>query len=128
MYEQYAVPFIITGRGVRRGMLLPDSAGSQIDVGPTLIELVAPRGFEYYAVGASLGRDNRQGVNYGFWITRDFIGEADMAQLRLVPVGDNPAGQIDEAYMQRYIDTVRGISWWRPKYGPLLDESLTEGR
>lgn len=128
MYEQYAVPFIITGRGVRRGMLLSDSAGSQIDVGPTLIELIAPRGFEYYAVGASLGRDNRQGVNYGFWITRDFIGEADVAQLRPVPVGENPARQIDEADMQRYIDTVRGISWWRPKYGPLLDESLTEGR
>lgn len=134
MYEQYAVPFIVTGRGVGRGTLLPDSAGSQIDIGPTLIELVAPRGFEYYAVGASLGRDNRQGVNYGFWITRDFIGEADTVPLKPVQIEENSANQAgqfdeaDEAAMQRYIDMVRGVSWWRPKYGPLLDESLLEGR
>ena len=34
----------------------------------------------------------------------------------------------DQAALQRYIDTVRSVSWWRPKYGPVLDERLLEGR
>ena len=128
MYERYAVPFIVTGRGVHKGTLLPDSAGSQIDIGPTLIELIAPKGFEYYAVGASLSRDNRQGVNYGFWITRDFIGEADRVPLEPVQIEGSQGRPIDEPLLQQYIDTVRSVSWWRPKYGPVLDERLLEGR
>lgn len=128
MYERYAVPFIVTGRGVRKGTLLPDSAGSQIDIGPTLIELIAPEGFEYYAVGASLSRDNRQGVNYGFWITRDFIGEADRWPLEPVQIEGSQGRGFDQAALQQYIDNVRSVSWWRPKYGPVLDERLLEGR
>ena len=34
----------------------------------------------------------------------------------------------DEQALQQYIDTVRSVSWWRPKYGPVLDERLLEGR
>lgn len=127
MYERYVIPFIVTGRGVHKGTLLPDSAGSQIDIGPTLIELIAPKGFEYYAVGGSLSRDNRQGVNYGFWITRDFIGEADRAPLEPVRIEGSQGRHFDEALLQQYIDTVRSVSWWRPKYGPVLDERLLEG-
>jgi len=34
---------------------------------------------------------------------------------------------IDDQAMQDYINAIRSISWWRPKYGPLLDgEKLKE--
>ena len=128
MYERYAVPFVITGAGIHKGTLLPDSAGSQIDIGPTIIELVAPKGFEYYAIGSSLTRNNRRGVNYGFWITRDFIGEADRIPLEPVQIEGSQGRPIDEPAMQNYIDAVRSISWWRPKYGAVLDEALLKDR
>ena len=128
MYERYVVPFVVTGAGVHKGTLLPDSAGSQIDIGPTIIEMIAPKGFEYYAVGSSLTRSNRQGVNYGFWITRDFIGEADRSPLEPIQIEGSQGRPIDEPAMQRYIDAVRSISWWRPKYGPVLDEALLKDR
>lgn len=128
MYERYVVPFVVTGNGVHKGTLLPDSAGSQIDIGPTIIEMVAPKGFEYYAVGSSLTRSNRQGVNYGFWITRDFIGEADRSPLEPIQIEGSQGRPIDEPALQRYIDAVRSISWWRPKYGPILDEALLKDR
>lgn len=44
MYERYAI-FVVTGRGVHKGLLLPDAAGSQIDVVPTILEMIAPRDF-----------------------------------------------------------------------------------
>ena len=124
MYERYVVPFVVTGAGVHKGTLLPDSAGSQIDIGPTLIEMVAPKGFAYYAIGSSLTRSNRQGVNYGFWITRDFMGEADKIPLEPVQIEGSQGRPINEPALQHYIDAVRSISWWRPKYGPVLDEAL----
>lgn len=128
MYERYVVPFVVTGAGVHKGTLLPDSAGSQIDIGPTIIEMVAPKGFAYYAIGSSLTRSNRQGVNYGFWITKDFMGEADRIPLEPVQIEGSQGRPINEPALQHYIDAVRSISWWRPKYGPVLDEALLKDR
>ncbi len=128
MYERYVVPFVVTGAGVHKGILLPDSAGSQIDIGPTIIEMVAPKGFVYYAIGSSLTRSNRQGVNYGFWITRDFMGEADRIPLEPVQIEGSQGRPINEPALQHYIDAVRSISWWRPKYGTVLDEALLKDR
>ena len=128
MYERYVVPFVVTGAGVHKGILLPDSAGSQIDIGPTIIEMVAPKGFVYYAIGSSLTRNSRQGVNYGFWITRDFMGEADRIPLEPVQIEGSQGRPINEPALQHYIDAVRSISWWRPKYGPVLDEALLNDR
>ena len=128
MYERYVVPFVVTGAGVHKGILLPDSAGSQIDIGPTIIEMVAPKGFVYYAIGSSLTRSNRQGVNYGFWITRDFMGEADRIPLEPVQIEGSQGRPINEPALPHYIDAVRSISWWRPKYGTVLDEALLKDR
>ncbi len=127
-YERYGIPFIVTGYGVHKGLLLPDSAGSQIDIFPTIVEMVAPKGFTYISLGSSLSRDNRQGVNYGFWITRHAIGKADTVPL--VPEGldgETPPA-IEDAAMQDYINAIRSISWWRPKYGSLLDEEKLKDR
>ena len=127
LYERYAIPFILTGHGIRKGLLLDDAAGSQIDIAPTLIELIAPRGFRYEAVGRSLTRNNRRGVNYGFWITHSAIGKADTVPFVAEPIKGRSAA-IDEESLQDYINAVRALSWWRPKYGPLLDAAKLEGR
>lgn len=127
-YERYGIPFIITGRGIHKGTLLPDSAGSQIDIMPTIYELIAPQGFSYMSVGSSLTRTNRQGVNYGFFITRHAIGKADTVPLVPESVDGGEAPGLDQQAMEDYINAVRSISWWRPKYGPMLDESKLQNR
>ena len=127
MYERYGIPFIITGKGIHKGTLLPDAAGSQIDIMPTIYELIAPKGFSYMAVGSSLTRTNRQGVNYGFFITRHAIGKADTVPL--VPESiDGTAPELDQQAMEYYINGVRSVSWWRPKYGAILDETKLQDR
>ena len=127
LYERYGVPFILTGKGVRPELLPADAAGSQIDIVPTLLELIAPAGFHYEAVGRSLTCGNRCGVNYGFWITHNAIGRTDTVPLAGEPIKER-SGDLDEEAMQDYINAVRAISWWRPKYGPLLDAAKLEGR
>lgn len=121
LYERYGIPFIVSGKGVSKRTLPESAAGSQIDVAPTLIELVAPRGFEYCAVGRSLTRGSAVGVNYGFWITRDFIGRTDAA---FEPEAIREGGSLpDQAALRRYIDAVRSVSWWRGKHGSALGDS-----
>ena len=126
-YERYGIPFVITGQGIHKGTLLADSAGSQIDIVPTILELIAPAGFEYMSLGTSLTTTNRQGVNYGFWITRHAIGKADTVPLVVEPI-ENDEQDIDQQAMQDYINAIRSVSWWRAKYGPLLDAAKLEGR
>lgn len=125
-YEQYGIPFIITGRGIHKGTLLPDSAGSQIDIVPTILDLIAPQGFTYEALGSSLASVNRRGVNYGLFVTRDVIGKADTNPLEAEPIRPGADASFDAASMEDYINAIRSISWWRAKYGPILDESLRE--
>ena len=127
MYEQYAIPFIVTGEGIHKGIFNKAAAGSQIDIVPTIIEMIAPKGFSYEAVGTSLTKGNAAGVNYGFWINHFYIGEADRNPLEPISIeGAEP--EFDEAAMQHYIDAVRSISWWRAKYGPVLNPELLEDR
>ena len=125
MYERYGIPFIVTGKGVYKGILPKGAAGSQIDVVPTLIEMIAPQGFSYQSVGSSLTRGNRMGVNYGFWITDAAIGKADVPvfEPELMRAGVEPPDSQD---LRDYIDAIRSISWWRAKYGPVLDEKLVQ--
>ena len=124
-YERYGIPLIITGGSVQKSLLPPEAAGSQIDVVPTLIEMIAPADFRYYSLGKSLTRGNHQGVNYGFWITAGFIGKADAEDLAPEAIGMNSTG-FDQQELRDYIDGIRSISWWRPKYGPELDPALLE--
>ena len=126
MYERYGIPFILTGQNVHKGTLLPDSAGSQIDIFPTLMELTAPRGTSFLALGQSLTTTSRRGVNYGFWITRTAIGKADIVPLQPEALDGGTVPVIDEQAMQDYINAIRAISWWRPKYGPILDQKILD--
>ncbi|MCE5287179.1 MAG: LTA synthase family protein [Pelosinus sp.] len=123
MYERYGIPFIVTGKNVKKGMLPPDAAGSQIDVVPTLLEMIAPKDFTYYSLGTSLTRGNKQGVNYAFWITHDYIGKTEVSHFVPEPIG-NAAPPIDDKALRDYIDAIESISWWRAKYGPVLDGNL----
>ena len=70
----------------------------------------SPRGFSYMAVGSSLTRTNRQGVNYGFFITRHAIGKGGHGAARAESVdGGEPPTSHWQA-MGDYINGVRSVS------------------
>lgn len=123
MYERYSVPLIITGKGIQRNLLPEDMAGSQIDIMPTVIDLIAPEGFTYYSVGKSLS-ENKLGQSYAFWITADAIGNTD--DLVEKPQYFNREVLPDRTVLENYINGVRAISWWLGKYGTIIDEALLQ--
>lgn len=64
LYEKSSVPLIIYGPNIQPNKNY--TPGSHIDLLPTLIEMVAPKDFEYYSFGNSLlsGNKDRLGLGY----------------------------------------------------------------
>ncbi len=115
-YERFAIPFIITGNGIHKNLLKKNSAGSHIDILPTIIELIAPKDFEYYSIGTSL-TENIYGVNYALFITRTSIGNANIYPLQPEPLTSEIKIEPQNwATLENYINYVRGVSYWSAKH------------
>lgn len=52
LYEKSSVAYIIYGKSIPKSLNL--TPGSHIDIMPTIIEMIAPKGFEYYSFGESM--------------------------------------------------------------------------
>ena len=115
-YERYCVPLIIFGCGVNQNFFAENAAGSQIDILPTIIELIAPKGFEYFSVGKSL-IENKIGVNHLLFITKNFIGNANNFPLEPEKIFPDRNFEFNSAEVEDYINFVRGVSFWRVKHG-----------
>ena len=102
LFDRYTVPFIIYGDGVKKDILSDDMAGGHVNLGATLLELIAPKGFEYYSLGKSLTRGANVGFNDGVWLTPEAMGRID---------GTEPQ-QVKEV-----IEMYRTISWQRTMRG-----------
>ena len=125
-YERFGVPFIITGNGIKHGILTANSAGSHIDIIPTIIELIAPQDFEYHSIGTSL-TENDRAVNYALFMTRTAIGNANNFPLQPEPLtSETEIQSFDEIAMQNYINFVRGASYWLAKFGNRLKDNIFE--
>lgn len=123
-FEKSTVPLVLYGRDVLDGISLPDgAAGSHIDIIPTLIELTAPEGFSYHALGNDLLAHHQDftGIGKGIIITSDFI--LDLSQkptFHPLPTKELPPELPGTKKLKRLHDAMHGVSWWRIKNGPDL--------
>ncbi|MDP7063202.1 MAG: LTA synthase family protein, partial [Planctomycetota bacterium] len=120
-FERASVPLVLYGPEVLQDKSFPAmAAGSHIDIGPTLIELAAPAGFEYHAFGRDLldadqvrpgfGRDFVIGPNYIVQLKPNLKIEA----IPEIPLSTQPPKL--EVLQQLYNDA-HGIAWWRIRNG-----------
>ena len=58
--QKNSVPFIIYGNSISESVL--NNPGSHIDIFPTLIEMIAPKGFTYFSFGESLFKSKEIGI------------------------------------------------------------------
>ncbi|MBU0674524.1 MAG: sulfatase-like hydrolase/transferase [Proteobacteria bacterium] len=121
LFERSTVPLILYGPEVLRGMTIdPAATGSHIDIGPTLIELTAPKGFIYHAVGRDLLTDGTDTLGIGW---KRVIGKNFIADLSGRPKyeglpGINPSPIApDLKDLAKKMNQVLGIGWWRVKHG-----------
>lgn len=123
-FERSAVPFVLYGKEVLAGISLPaGAAGSHIDIGPTLIELAAPRGFEYYSLGRDLlaPRQPHLGVGRGKVAGAGFLADIEGSRtVHPAPGRGNPGIPPPIEELAKLHDAVHGVSWWIIRNGPAL--------
>jgi phosphoglycerol transferase MdoB-like AlkP superfamily enzyme len=123
-YEKSAVPLVFYGREVLDGVTLPPQVtGSHIDIGTTLIELAAPRGFQYHALGKNMLDPHQRplGIGGNVIIGPNFIVDIEGAR-KIYPLPDRklPRNHPEVAQMIRLYNDLHGIAWWRIMRGSKL--------
>lgn len=121
--EKYLIPCVLYGPEVLGGVHHPQrTAGSHLDLIPTLVELCAPGGFHYHAIGMDLlGPVHKPAVGNNLVLDPlfllDFHDTAKVWPIR----GKNPFVSAETVeYLRRYHDTMHGIAWWRVMRGPAI--------
>jgi len=124
LYQKSAVPLVFYGPDVLDGITLPpEVTGSHLDIDATLIELAAPRGFQYHALGKNLlgPAQSPLGIGGNVIIGPDFI--VDLEGLRKaypLPDRELPREHPDVEQMITLYNDLHGIAWWRIMRGSKL--------
>jgi phosphoglycerol transferase MdoB-like AlkP superfamily enzyme len=120
LFGRHAVPFVLYGPEALRDVPRPPHiAGSHLDIVPTLVELIAVKGFEYHSFGRNMLDSSQPQVGFGSKavLTTDSIMElragGTVQDLQGNPVQE---GAPIEEWRQRYRQ-LQGLSWWRVMKG-----------
>jgi phosphoglycerol transferase MdoB-like AlkP superfamily enzyme len=124
LFECSAVPLILYGKTVLGDVRFPENtAGSHVDIGPTLVEMVASKGFHYKTMGRNLLEPPAQTIAYN---SERIIGPDFMVALENVnnfqPMPDRPLPEKlpDSKALHDQVLTLQGIAWWRIHKGARL--------
>ncbi|MCW8957644.1 MAG: LTA synthase family protein [Gammaproteobacteria bacterium] len=131
LLQHLAVPFILYGPGVLPPELgLRRTAGSHLDIAPTLIELAAEPGFRYSAFGRNMLAKRSPSYGYGwrYIIGENFIAPSDELQPILPIPGAEPSRQPSPLKAQQTrFNALNALSWYRVKKGPQLSPQKSIG-
>lgn len=135
IYENSAVPFILYGKNY-----LPASSeinrtpGAHIDIVPTLVDLIAPKGFEYHTFGRALLNQDEQipnkagmehGVGYQTIATKRFIVNWKLSgKPSLFPHSELEINKEDSKLFQKLKkrhNQLLGLGWWLLRKGEKLE-------
>ncbi len=127
LYERTAVPLLLYGMGLRmNGESCRKIAGSHMDIAPTLIELAAPKGFAYHALGSDLLDPDRkqQGIGRELMITTEAIvdmhGHVSSLPFKTPPGSNGSRTEESGLELAQHIRDHYAIGWWRIMVGPAL--------
>lgn len=120
LFERYTLPLIFYGQGIHKNILPNIAAGGQINIMPTLIELIAPKDFTYYSIGQSL-TTSQLGMNQQMWITNDFMAKTSNDKLESLPHGQTLTPPNIENIKQD-LDAALAVSWWRIQHGKYINQ------
>jgi phosphoglycerol transferase MdoB-like AlkP superfamily enzyme len=118
IYETVAVPFILFGKGITKPAE-QNLSGSHKDIPATVIELAAPKGFEYYSLGQDMLAAPAFGLHNMYWIYGNEMGDISNKDIKITTDGTTPADTQD---ITARAQALRKIAWWRIMKGTELKD------
>lgn len=123
IFEHESVPFVMYGAGIYKKILPTDVVGGHMSIVPTIIELIAPRGFIYYSIAPSLF--NSFGVSFDLtsYLTQNTAGRIDSDVWEILPqVASVNLPQVnlpnERKNAMQVVRAVRTVAWWLLTKGP----------
>ena len=112
LYERSSVGFILYGKNIPKAKL--HTAGSHIDIMPTLIELIAPKDFEYYSFGSSLYDPNKtMSISYTKVITpKELYHLPKEAQVEKIELATMKETRINATPFLSDYNKQMGLAWY----------------
>jgi len=119
LFERLGVPFVLYGPDVLSGITIdPHTVGAHIDVIPTLVDLAAPAGFTYHALGRNLLQPSGEQVAFGSSSAITNQAAVEFNDRGAIVEGRLPALNV-QSLRQRY-DDLHALGWWRARVGSAL--------
>ena len=122
MFEFQTVPFVLYGQGVSHELIPAGTAGCHNSIMPTLVELIAPAGFEYCSLAESMTYGGNIAFNQDCWITANMIGSMSGNQAEALPGAAGYEAEAEKAKLSDSIEIYRTLTWWFLKKGNSLEE------
>lgn len=119
LYDQFAVPLVIYGPKVLAHAPNATSlSGSHLDILPTLVNLTAPRAFEYHAFGRDLFDESQPqlGLGCNAVIGTDLILRVN-DPARVEDLHGQPRSDVDGKTLALRYRQLHGLGWWRAVKG-----------
>ncbi|WP_295632421.1 LTA synthase family protein [uncultured Mitsuokella sp.] len=95
--EQFCTSFAMHHPEITQDILAGNTIGGHMNIMPTIFELIAPKGFQYYSLVPSLTEPIEQVVTPYHWLTREQIGAADKPIYQSLQVTDQDLPYQEEA-------------------------------
>ena len=123
IFEHESVPFVMYGKGIHKKILPPDVVGGHMSIVPTIIELIAPRGFIYYSIAPSLFNSFGVAFDLESYITQNTAGRIDSDVWEILPqVASVNLPQVnlpnERKHAMQVVRAVRTVAWWLLTKGP----------
>lgn len=121
--ELYCTSFAMYHRDIDQRLLAGNTIGGHMNLLPTIFELIAPAGFNYYALFPSLLEPVDYAVSPYHWLTRDAVGSADDARYQGLAASAAPVAAYTDPQgcrLQREIDGYAAITGWLARHPELL--------
>ncbi|MBR5914070.1 MAG: LTA synthase family protein [Selenomonadaceae bacterium] len=117
IFEHESVPFIMYGAGINKKILPPDVVGGHMSIVPTIIELIAPRGFIYYSIAPSLFNNFGVAFDTDSYLTQNTAGKIDSDVWEILPQVASaklPSVNLpnERNHAMDVVRAVRTVAWW----------------
>ena len=121
--EMHTVPFVVFGAAIKDKLNPPSAlAGSHLDIVPTLLELCAPSGFEYWTMGRNMFAQETEpmGIGRGAVVTPGWLFASDFSQKPAVIPGSLDSNPPSVDLLRKRWESVHSLGWWRAMKGSQL--------
>ena len=121
LYELASVPLVLAGPDSLKDMASdPFQVGSHLDIASTLVELIAPKGFNYSSFGHSMLSASHPPFTFGsdnLFLTGNYIGKQDDPGFSQSFDGELITVPQDTKTYIEHIKALKTVIWWRLLYG-----------